>query len=174
MSRGATTIALYLPQFYPIAENDSWYGTGFTDWHNVVRARPLFDGHYQPHLPRDFGFYDLRVPEVRAAQARAAQAHGIDAFCYYHYWFEGRRPLRRVLDDVLEHGSPDMPFCIAWANENWSRHWDAAHREVLLNQRYSPEDDEEHALFLMRVLAHPLYLRVAGRPVLFIYVLHTM
>ena len=84
MSSGPTTIAFYLPQFQPIAENSGWYGTGFTEWHNVVQARPLFQGHYQPHLPRDFGFYDLRVPEVREAQARAARAHGIDAFCYYH------------------------------------------------------------------------------------------
>ena len=169
MSSGPTTIAFYLPQFQPIAENSGWYGTGFTEWHNVVQARPLFQGHYQPHLPRDFGFYDLRVPEVREAQARAARAHGIDAFCYYHYWFEGQRPLSRVIDDVIEHGTPDIPFCLAWANENWSRSWDAAEYEVLLPQRYSAGDDEAHALFLLRAMSSPLYLRVDGRPVLFIY-----
>jgi hypothetical protein len=114
------------------------------------------------------------VPEVREAQAQAAKRHGIDAFCYYHYWFEGHRPLRRVLDDVLEHSSPAMPFCLAWANENWSRHWDATEHEALLTQRYSPEDDEQHGLFLLTAMSHPLYLRVQGRPVLFIYRIQAM
>lgn len=164
-----TTIAFYLPQFYPIPENDSWYTKGFTEWHNVVQAQPLFPGHYQPHLPRDFGFYDLRVPEVREAQARAAKAVGIDAFCYYHYWFEGQRPLSRVIDDMIEGSTPNIPFCLAWANENWSRHWDASQHEVLLRQRFSPEDDEAHGRFLMTAMSHPMYLRVGGKPVFFIY-----
>ena len=167
--RDPTTIAFYLPQFYPIPENDGWYGEGFTEWRNVVTARPLFEGHYQPRLPKDLGFYDLRVPEVRETQARLALGHGIDAFCYYHYWFEGHRPLRRVIDEVLADGCPDIPFCLAWANENWSRHWDASSHEVLLTQRYSDEDDEVHAEFLLRAMSHRLYLRVEGRPVLFIY-----
>jgi Glycosyltransferase WbsX len=174
VSSSATTIAFYLPQYYPIPENDGWYGTGFTEWHNVVQAKPLFAGHYQPHLPKDFSFYDLRVPEVREAQARTAKAHGVDAFCYYHYWFEGQRPLRRIVDEVLKYGSPNMTFCLAWANENWSRHWDASEHEILLTQRYSPEDDEVHGQFLLEAMSHPLYLRVNGRPVLFIYRLQAL
>ncbi|MBO0767723.1 MAG: glycoside hydrolase family 99-like domain-containing protein [Solirubrobacterales bacterium] len=169
-----TRIAFYLPQFHPIVENDGWYGTGFTEWRNVVQAKPLFSGHYQPHIPADLGFYDLRVPEVREAQARMAKRHGIDAFCYYHYWFRGQRPLRRVLDDLLNHGMPNMPFCIAWANENWSRHWDASRNEVLLKQEYDSADDEAHGRYLQSLLEHPLYLRVNGRPVLFIYRIQAM
>lgn len=169
MKQRPATVAFYLPQFYPIPENDGWYGEGFTEWRNVVTARPLFEGHYQPRIPKDFGFYDLRVAEVREAQARAARDHGIDAFCYYHYWFEGHRPLRRVIDDVLDHGCPRIPFCLAWANENWSRHWDASEHEVLLKQTYSDEDDEAHGRFLLRAMTNPLYLRIEGRPVLFIY-----
>ena len=136
-----------------------------------VRSSP---GHDQPRIPREFGFYDLRIPEIRDAQARAALAYGIDAFCYYHYWFEGHRPMRLVVDDVLDRDIPNIPFCLAWANENWSRHWDAASREVLLEQRYSSEDDEAHGAFLLRAMKHRLYLRIDGRPVLFIYRIQAM
>ncbi|CAM2803587.1 glycoside hydrolase family 99-like domain-containing protein [Skermania piniformis] len=169
MTSVPTTIAFYLPQFHPIPENNGWYGEGFTEWHNVANAKPLFPGHYQPRLPQDLGYYDLRVPEVRAQQARIARTYGIDAFCYYHYWFEGHRPFRRVMDEILESGTPAMPFCLAWANENWSKHWDASNHEVLLKQSYSLDDDIRHGEFLLRAMQHPLYLRVGGRPVLFIY-----
>src|SRR5215472_15852051 len=104
----ARLIAFYLPQFHPIAENDAWWGKGFTEWTNVAKARPLFRVHYQPHLLADLGFYDLRLPEAREAQAELAAAHGIDAFCYYHYWFNGQRLLNRPFDEVLASGKPDF------------------------------------------------------------------
>src|ERR1041384_4502271 len=108
----ARAIALYLPQYYPIPENDRWWGPGFTEWTNTARAKPLFRGHYQPHVPADLGFYDLRLPETRAAQAQMAREYGIEAFCYYHYWFAGKRLLARPLHEVLRSGEPEFPFCL--------------------------------------------------------------
>jgi hypothetical protein len=173
-SKSPTTIAFYLPQFHPVPENDAWWGNGFTEWANVVRARPRFEGHYQPHIPATLGFYDLRVPEVREAQAALARAHGIDAFCYYHYWFSGRRPFRRVVDEVVASGRPDFPFCFCWANENWTRVWDAAENEVLLRQEYSEADDLEHISYLMDVLRDRRYLHLQGRPLLLVYRVQSM
>ena len=164
-------IAFYLPQFYPTAENDRWWGPGFTEWTNVARANPLFDGHYQPRLPANLGFYDLRVPEVRAAQAHLAQAHGLEGFCYWHYWFHGTRVLNRPFDEVLADGEPDFPFCLSWANETWSRRWHGAGTpdEVLQEQTYSEADDLAHAQWLIEVFADPRYIRVDDRPVFLIY-----
>lgn len=162
-------IAFHLPQFHPVPENDAWWGKGFTEWTNVVKARPLFDGHHQPQLPADLGFYDLRVAETREHQAALAKAHGIDAFCYYHYWFGGRRVLDRVVDDVLRTGRPDLPFLLCWANENWTRAWDASEQDVLLEQSYGEDERAEHVEYLVRAFADERYLRLDGRPVFLIY-----
>ncbi|MBC7843291.1 MAG: glycoside hydrolase family 99-like domain-containing protein [Gemmatimonadaceae bacterium] len=162
-------LAIYLPQFHPIPENDRWWGRGFTEWTNVARARPLFRGHYQPHLPADLGFCDLRVPEVRDAQASLAREAGIHGFCYYHYWFTGRRVLERPFREVLERGTPDFPFCLCWANENWTRRWDGMEQDVLLQQHYSAADDVAHMESLLPAFADPRYIRVGGRPVFLVY-----
>jgi len=163
------TLAFYLPQYHPIAENDEWWGAGFTEWRNVVRAKPLFKGHYQPHLPVDLGFYDLRVPETREAQADLARAYGITGFCYYHYWFNGRRLLSRPFHEVFRSGRPQFPFCLCWANENWTRKWDGQEHEVLLAQRYSPDDDRQHMEYLLPFLADERYVRIHDRPLLLVY-----
>jgi len=162
-------VAIYLPQFHPIPENDTWWGKGFTEWTNVTKAQPLFRGHYQPHLPADMGFYDLRLAEVRQAQATLAKEHGIYGFCYYHYWFNGQRILEKPFEEVLASGKPDFPFMICWANENWTRSWDGQEKDVLLKQDYSFEDDLAHIRYLCRAFADCRYIRVAGKPIFAVY-----
>lgn len=162
-------IALYLPQYHPIPENDAWWGKGFTEWTNVSKAQPLFAGHDQPHLPTELGYYDLRLPETRAAQADLAKTHGIDGFCYYHYWFNGKRLLERPFNEVLSSGEPDFPFCLCWANETWSRRWLGEEKAILLQQTYSPEDDVRHMQSLLKAFADPRYITIKGRPVFVIY-----
>jgi lipopolysaccharide biosynthesis protein len=165
----ARVIALYLPQFHPIAENDEWWGPGFTEWTNVARARPWFPGHDQPKLPGALGFYDLRLPETRAAQAELAAAHGIEAFCYWHYWFAGRRLLELPFQEVLRSGEPDFPFCLGWANQNWSTIWTGGNR-VLVPQTYpGSEDHGRHFEAVLPAFRDPRYVRVDGRPLFFVY-----
>jgi lipopolysaccharide biosynthesis protein len=163
------TIAIHLPQFHPVPENDQWWGKGFTEWTNVAKARPLYPGHYQPHIPADLGFYDLRLAEARKAQSDLAKSFGIHGFCYYHYWFNGRRILERPVEEIVKSGEPDFPFMLCWANENWTRVWDGGERDVLLQQNYSSEDDRAHMEYLVDIFKDPRYIRIDNKPVFAVY-----
>ena len=162
-------IAFYLPQYHPTPENDKWWGKGFTEWTNVALAKPLVPGHYQPHLPADLGFYDLRLPEVRQAQAELAQRFSISGFCYYHYWFNGKRLLERPFNEVLASGKPDFPFCLCWANEEWTRAWDGRTNKTLMGQAYSKQDDINHIHWLINAFRDKRYIRVDGTPLFLVY-----
>lgn len=166
-------IALYLPQYYPTKENNEWWGAGFTDWRTVNMAKPLFHGHVQPKVPLDLGYYDLRVPETREQQADLAKEYGIDAFCYWHYWFgEGKRLLNRPFDEVVESGSPDFPFCLGWANHSWyKKAWGGKGKdELLMEQKYLDKDDDtKHFLSLLTAFKDKRYLRHNDKLVFFIY-----
>ena len=168
-------IALYLPQFHPIPENDMWWGPGFTEWTNVVKARPLFKGHVQPKLPADLGFYDLRLPDTREAQAKLAKEAGIEGFCYYHYWFGGKQLLERPFNEVVASGKPDFPFCICWANHSWSnKTWNRKSNlqanSMLIEQTYPGEDDDKaHFKSLLPAFKDPRYITIDEKPVFFLY-----
>lgn len=166
----ARIVALYLPQFHPIPENDAWWGEGFTEWTHVRRARPLFPGHDQPRVPGELGYYSLLDPSVRAQQAALAAAHGVSAFCYYHYWFDGKQLLERPLAEVLASGEPDFPFCLCWANESWTGIWHGAPDRVLIEQTYPGREDHiRHFHSLLPALCDRRYLRIRDQPVLLVY-----
>lgn len=162
-------ISFYLPQFHPIPENDSWWGKGFTEWTNVARGKPLFPGHYQPHIPADLGFYDLRMDITRIAQAELASRHGVSGFCYYHYWFNGKLLLERPFNEVLQSGRPDFPFSLCWANENWTRTWEGTEREILMEQRYENYDPVGHMEWLEKAFANNRYILINGKPLFLVY-----
>jgi hypothetical protein len=164
-SAKARLLAFYLPQFHPTPENDEWWGRGFTEWTHVTKAKPLFPGHDQPRVPADLGYYDLRVPETRVAQAELARKAGIEGFCYWHYWFGGRRILERPFNEVLRTGEPDFPFCLAWANHSWH-----GKKGLLLEQTYPGRSDHEaHFYALLPAFRDPRYVRVQGRPLFYIF-----
>ena len=158
-------IAFYLPQFHPIPENDAWWGKGFTEWTNVGKAKPLFRGHYQPHIPSELGYYDLRVPETREHQAQLAKNAGIEGFCYWHYWFgKGRQLL-----EVLNSGTPDFPFCLAWANHSWyAKTWDKMGGDrLLISQEY--DDVNEHFQYVLKAFKDSRYIKVDGKPLFLVF-----
>lgn len=176
MEKKARVIAFYLPQFHPIPENDLWWGKGFTEWTNVGKAKPLFRGHYQPKVPADLGYYDLRLPEVRELQAQMAREAGIEGFMYWHYWFgNGKRLLERPFNEVLQSGKPDFPFCLGWANHDWTRRtWNSdAHKhkdmDLMLQEYPGDEDIIAHFNTLLPAFKDKRYITVDGSPMFLIF-----
>lgn len=161
-------LAFYLPQFHRTAENSEWWGPGFTEWTNVARAKPNFEGHYQPHIPRELGFYDLTHPDVMYEQAEMAKLYGVYGFCFYHYWFSGRRILERPVANFLKTDI-DIKFCLCWANENWTRTWSGDEKSVLLGQQYAADDNEKFIESLLEFFRDPRYIFVDGKPMLVVY-----
>lgn len=166
----ARAVAFHLPQFHPIPENNEWWGAGFTEWTNVVRARRRYPGHYQPHVPADLGFYDLRLPEALWAQASLAKAYGLEGFVFWHYWFAGRRLLERPVDLWRSQEGPPFGFALAWANQTWTGHWHGAERRVLVSQEYPGESDfRRHFEAVLPAFIDSRYLRVDGRPMFYVF-----
>lgn len=163
------TIALYLPQFHEISENNKWWGAGFTEWTNVMKAKPLIKGHYQPHIPINKDYYDLSDSNILIKQAQLAQDYGIYGFCFYHYWFNGKLLLEKPIENLLKSKKPDFPFCLCWANENWTRTWDGEDKQILKEQKYSLEDDLDHINYLIPFFKDKRYIKIDGKPVLLMY-----
>ena len=163
-------IALYLPQFHAIPENDKWWGKGFTEWTSVKKAIPLLKNHHQPREPLKGNYYNLLDPEVRQWQADLAQKYGIYGFCYYHYWFNGKKLLEKPAEEILRLGKPSLPFCFSWANESWSRTWYSSKKEVLLKQEYGAEKEwESHFNYLLPFFKDERYIKVDNKPLFLIY-----
>ena len=163
-------IALYLPQYHSIPENDKAWGEGFTEWTNVKPAKPLYENHYQPHVPHDdIGYYSLETPEIMVKQAKMAKEHGIDGFCYYYYWFDGKTLLEKPLINMLNTPEVDIPFCLMWANHNWTKTWDAGNKEVIIEQTYKEETFSQFIDDLIKYFNDPRYIRIDNKPVLIIY-----
>ena len=170
MKKKVRVIAFYLPQFHPTPENDKWWGKGFSEWTNVAKAKPLFKGHIQPVTPADLGFYDLRLPETRMAQAELANESGIEGFCYWHYWFDGKRMLERPFNEVLKSRSPDFPFCLGWANHSWTGIWKDEPDRFLIDQTYpGKKDDLAHFNVLLKAFKDKRYILVDGKPLFVIF-----
>ena len=165
-------IAMHLPQYYPFPENDEWWGKGFTEWRNVAKAKPRFRNHYQPHLPSDLGFYDLRLPECRIEQEKLATEYGIYGFCYYHYWFNGHVIMEKPVEMKLANPEEKMPFIFCWANEDWHRNWEGGFNVKLLEQKYSEEDDIAHFNYLLPYFKDSRYIRINNKPILVLYKIH--
>ncbi len=168
-TRNLKAVAFYLPQFHPIPDNDKWWGKGFTEWTNVVRGKPLFRHHYQPRLPADLGYYDLRLEETLVAQADLAREFGIHGFCFYYYWFNGKKLLNQPIELLARSNRVDTGFCVCWANENWSRNWDGQNRHVLLKQDYSLESNIDLIREMIPMMKDPRWIRHNGRPVMMVY-----
>jgi hypothetical protein len=162
-------IAIYLPQYHTIPENDEWWEKGFTEWTNVKTSKSYFPGHYQPHVPLNKNYYDLSDNEVLEQQAELAKSFGIEGFCFYHYWFSGQLLLEKPLHNMLNAKKPDMPFCLCWANENWTRTWDGRDKEVLMEQHYSAADDKKHIDYLMQFFLDDRYIKIDNKPVFLMY-----
>ena len=163
-------IAFHLPQYHTVAENDRWWGEGFTEWRHLERWSPVFEGHRVRRPHESLGTYDLSTRQARAAQADLAKRHGVYGFCYYHYWFGGKLLLEKPLERMLQDGEPDLPFCMSWANEPWTRRWDGHEREVLQAQTYGgPDEWDAHLDYLLPFFRHPNYIRVDGKPMFVVY-----